>query len=292
VLRKSGVGDGATGWGGPILLDPETVPPSPADGVLVFTWSQAGRRRPAFQAPSGAAAGLQALLASNKIGWWSAAGGGATAQSVGMLGTVSGTAMARTVATDNLFKTTRRLGLVTGGTAGSSAGLRDGSTGKYWRGTGSKLGGFEYVARFGISAYTTGLRLAVGLFATANTLPNAEPSAQTHAVFVGRNAADATFRIMHNDGSGSCTVVDLGANFPADTQEVDLYETRFYCAPNSDRIGVSLERLNTGHRAEATLTTDLPDAGTLLCPQIWINNGAVAAAVGVDVMSQYIETDY
>ncbi len=87
-------------------------------------------------------------------------------------------------------------------------------------------------------------------------------------------------------------MVDLGANFPADTQEVDLYETRFYCAPNSDRIGVSLERLNTGHRAEATLTTDLPDAGTLLCPQIWINNGAVAAAVGVDVMSQYIETDY
>ncbi len=163
---------------------------------------------------------------------------------------------------------------------------------KYWRGTRPKLGGFEYVARFGISAYTPGTRVAVGLLATPNALPNADPSAQTDAVIVGKDAADATFRIMHNDGSGACTVANLGMNFPADTQEIDLYEARFFCAPKSDRFGVSLERLNTGHVAEAVLTADLPDAGTLLSPQIWINNGAAAAAVAIDVVSQYIETDY
>ncbi|MDQ4136161.1 MAG: DUF2793 domain-containing protein, partial [Pseudomonadota bacterium] len=92
--------------------------------------------------------------------------------------------------------------------------------------------------------------------------------------------------------SGSCRVIDLGSDFPANTQEVDLYEVRFFCAPNADRIGVSLERLNTGHVAEATLTTDLPDAGTLLGPQIWISNGTAAAAVAIDVVSQYIETDH
>ncbi len=293
ALRKSGAGDHETAWGGPMRLDREaTVPVAPVDGVLIFARGQAGRQRPAFVAPSGASTGLQALLASNKVGWWSAVGGAATAQSVGFLGTITGTATARSVATDNLFKSTRRLGLATSSAVGSSAGLRDGGVAKYWRGNAVGLGGFEYVVRYGISAYTADLRLAVGLFAGVGVLPNADPSAQANAVFVGKNAGDTTFRIMHNDGSGSCTVIDLGSDFPANTQEVDLYEVRFFCAPNADRIGVSLERLNTGHVAEATLTTDLPDAGTLLGPQIWISNGTGAAAVAIDVVSQYIETDH
>jgi hypothetical protein len=293
ALRKSGPGDFATAWGGALRLDREAaVPASPADGAILFTRSQAGRQRPSFLAPAGAAAGIQTLLASHKIGWWGAAGGSATAQSVGLVGTVTGTATARTVATDNLFKSTRRLGIVSGNTAGLTAGLRDGGVGKYWRGTAPKLGGFEYVVRFGISAYSAGMRVAVGLLATVSLLPNADPSAQTNAVFLGKNAADTTFRIMHNDGAGACTVVDLGPDFPADTQEVDLYEARFFCAPNGDRIGVSVERLNTGHVAEATLTADLPDAGTLLGLQIWLNNGAAAASVALDIVSQYIETDY
>lgn len=293
VLRKAGTGDHDAAWGGPLRIDREAAAPdAPADGVLVFARSQAGRQRPVVLGPAGASSGLQATIASSKVGWWSAVGGAATAQSVGFVGTIAGTASARAVSTDNLFKSTRRLGLVTGATAGSSAGLRDGAVGKYWRGNGPRLGGFEYVARFGISAHVAGLRVAVGLFATVAVLPNADPSAQVHAVFVGKNAADTTFRIMHNDGTGACTAIDPGADFPADTQEADLYEARFFCAPNGDRIGVSLERLNTGHLAEAVLTTDLPAAGTLLSPQIWINNGAAAAAVAIDVVSQYIETDY
>ncbi len=293
VLRKSGPSDHHTEWGGPILLDPGTAAlPAPADGVLLFGRIQAGRQRPAFVTPSGPPVGVQALLASGKVGWWTAAGGSVTAHSMGLLGTTSGTATTRAVATDNLFKSTRRLGLVTAATAGSSAGLRDGGIAKYWRGNGPKLGGFEYVARFGISAYTPGMRAAVGLFATVATLGNADPSAQTNAVLVGKNAGATTLHIMHNDGAGACTTIDLGAGFPADTKEIDLYEVRFFCAPNSNRIGVSVERLNTGDLAEATLTADLPDAATLLAPQIWVNNGTAAVAVGVDVVSQYIETDF
>jgi hypothetical protein len=292
VLRKSGAGDFLTEWGGPIRLDPANGTPAPSEGVLLYTRTQAGRPRPTVASALGAPAALQALLGSGKIGWWTAVGGAATAQSMGLLGTTSGTAAARVVTTENLFKSTRRLGLVTGSTAGSSAGLRDGGVAKFWRGNGARLGGFEYIVRFGISAYSAGMRAAVGLLATVSTLPNADPTSQTNAVMVAKNASAGTFQILHNDDSGACTAIDLGANFPADTQEVDLYEVRFYCASYSDRIGISVERLNTGHIAEATLTTDLPDPSTLLSPQVWVNNGAAAAAVAVDVVSQYIETDY
>jgi hypothetical protein len=136
------------------------------------------------------------------------------------------------------------------------------------------------------------MRVAVGMFGTSGVLANVDPSAQTSAVLVGKDAAATTFHVMHNDGTGTCTTIDLGPDFPAGTQETDLYEVRIYCAPNSDRIGVSLERLNTGHVAQALLTTNLPDPGTFLSPHVWASNGAAAAVVAIDVLSLYIESDY
>ena len=53
-----------------------------------------------------------------------------------------------------------------------------------------------------------------------------------NVIGVGSDAADANLQVFHNDGSGTCTKVDLGANFPANrtagaalttTYSIELY---------------------------------------------------------------------
>jgi hypothetical protein len=94
---------------------------------------------------------------------------------------------------------------------------------------------------------------------------------------------------MRNDGSGTATATDLGANFPANTSGADLYELAIWCAPNSGTINYRVERLNTTFVAEGALSTDLPVNTALLAPQVWVNNGTTAATVAIDVMSQYVD---
>ena len=50
--------------------------------------------------------------------------------------------------------------------------------------------------------------------------------------------------------------------------------------------------MNGGSFYEGSTNTNIPDSTTLLSPQIWTNNGTTALACGIDVVSQYIETDY
>jgi hypothetical protein len=132
----------------------------------------------------------------------------------------------------------------------------------------------------------------VGLHSATTVIGNVNPSTLTQMVGVGTDNGQTTLRIMTNDGTAAASTIDLGANFPANTLSTDLYELILFCAPNGSTIGYRIERLNTGHVAEGTLSTDLPTNTTLLSPQVWRNNGATAAAIGIDVVGQYAETDY
>ena len=87
------------------------------------------------------------------------------------------------------------------------------------------------------------------------------------------------------------TKVALGANFPANTLSADLYELQLFCAPNAAGIDYRVERLNTGQVASGTLAADLPASSTFLCPRLWVNNAATAAACAIDLVSLYVESD-
>jgi hypothetical protein len=50
--------------------------------------------------------------------------------------------------------------------------------------------------------------------------------------------------------------------------------------------------VNTAFVAEGALSTDLPANTALIAPQIWVNNGATAAAVAIDVTSQYLDAQF
>lgn len=280
---------------GSLQLNSMATPSAPTDSVVLFGRNAGGRIMPAFIGPSGVSSILQPHQGRNKIGYWTPIGNANTAPLADGIAapTGTGTATARNVATTNLFTSMRRLGYVSVGTAGASAGARLGVL-QFWRGNGLPLGGFHLIVRFGVSdaAIVANSRMFVGMQASASAIGNVEPTSLANIVGVGCNAGQTNLYIMHNDGSGTATVIDLGANFPSQTLSTDVYELVLFGAPNGANIGYYVERLNTGDFASGVLTTDLPVNTTLLAPQLWRNNGATALAVGIDLMSLYIETDY
>ena len=88
----------------------------------------------------------------------------------------------------------------------------------------------------------------------------------------------------------------MGVNFPKVGGSTNVYELALFSAPNSGDVHYEVRRLNTGHVATGTIVnsgaTVLPTNTTLIGPWGYRTNNATALAVGLDVMSAYIETDY
>ncbi len=227
---------------------------------------------------------------ASKTGYWTASGNGTVVTLVAFGNTATGTATARNVAVTNLSASLRKLAYASSAVAGNSAGTRNGVL-QFWRGDAAGRGGFTYVTRFVVDTVAAGMRWFVGMYGGAGVIGNVNPSTLLNIVGFGIDAGQTTARFFNNDGAGAATAVDLGASFPATTADV-VYEARVFCAPNGTAVGYSLERLDSAALAEGSVSADLPASATLLSPQMWINNGATAAAVALAVVSQYIETDY
>ena len=280
-----------------------TDPAAPsANTVRLFRRAIANRQFPAFVGPSGLDSALQPMLARNKVGFWCPPGNTTTVP--GVLGftayTTTGTATIRNVATTNLFTRLRRAGWVSAATAGSFAATRV-AVAQITLGTtigGMAAGGFFKVIRFGTSdaAAVSGARMFVGISSSTGAPSNVEPSTITNCIGVGHGAADSNLKLFYG-GSSIQTPIDLGANFPANTLFTDIYELALFCAPGSEVVGYQVTRLNSGHVASGTLTAassgvQLPSPTTLLTySSNWRCNNATAAAVGLDIFSDYIETD-
>ena len=123
---------------------------------------------------------------------------------------------------------------------------------------------------------------------------NVEPSTLTNCIGIGHGAADDNLKLFHG-GSAAQPPIDLGGNFPANTRNTDAYELALFSAPNSGNVQWEVTRLNTGDRVagviENTDASVLPTNATLLAPWGYRTNNATALAVGLDVMSAYVETD-
>lgn len=269
-----------------------TNPTIPSTGAKLFSRNRCGRNLASQIGPSGLSYSFQSFIASNKIGLWTAMGNGTSVTTITLNNTTTGTATARNVATTSLFSSMRRIGYVTTTTAGSSAGTRHGVL-QYWFGNAAKLGGFHYIVRFGISSAATvaGQRTFVGLINSTAVIGNVQPSSLTNIIGFAADSTDTNFSFMHNDSSGTATKETLSVSFPARSLSVNMYEIRIFCASNTTTIYYSIENLSNPAILEGSVTTDLPSNTTLLSPQIWTNNASTALAAGIDIVSQYIETD-
>lgn len=271
-------------------------PSIPAENNLI-TWAQSigGRMMMRMMGPSGVDITLQPAIFGNGIILVSPS----ATTTFSVLGTPLPTAVG-TVATPlitagvSLRASTRRTTVTSAATANSASELRLSTTPVYLGEVfgNATAGGFFFVSRTSLSTTTLLQRQILGLLSASTAIATTQnPSALLNCIFLGNDSADTNMQIMYNDGAGTCSKIDLGANFPS-TNITAMYELVLFCRPNGDSVTYRVTRLETGDTAVGTLTTNLPAKATLLYPHLYANNGGTAAAVVLEFMRLYIETDY
>lgn len=283
--------------GDELRLPTIATPTAPAaDGVKVFGRSVAGRSMVSMMGPSGLDTTLQPHFGRNRIGMWSPLGNSGTITSIGTLApTAVGTATAANVATTNRHTRTRRITYrVTTPSTSAVAGWRC-VTAQYTIGAAAAGdGGFHLITRWGpdTGVSTATNRCFVGIMAPI-TPTDTEPSTRINMVGVGWDAADTNIQIMHNDGSGTATKIDLGASFPVPTvDQTSLYEIALFSRPGTTQaVDYEFTDLVSGDVATGTITTDIPSTTTLISPHGWMSVGGTSSVIGIAMASMYIETD-
>lgn len=282
-----------------LSLDASPAVPS-ANTVGLFGRSIANRMLPAIIGPSGIDTSLQPLLARNKIGYWNPPGNATTVPGVfGLTAfTAQGTATSRVVATTNLATRMRRLGYPSTATAGAFGGARIAAA-QFSAGTGSGLGGFFLVERFVESdpATVSGRRAFAGMTNSTAAPTNVQPDTLTNAVGICQLSSDATQWYVCYGGSAAQTAIALGTSLGAPAgNSTTAWELAIFAPPGTaNTFHILVTNLTTGVTASQTLTgsaTVVPQSTTLLAWRHWVTNNATALAVGVDIASLYIETDY
>lgn len=303
------IGDGSTAWNSLPAREltgvfesavfesyDATTEPSPpgAAELRIYSKDVAGRQMLKQKGPSGLDTQLQEALYGNGVEMI-LPNATTVYSNVGCATfTVVGTTSHPTLAAGSLRLSTRRAIVTSAASANSASELRITTT-RCWRGDAAGLGGFFAVFRFGCSSAVSGQRLFVGLMsATGATSTSQDPAALTNVIGVGNAAADANLQILHNDGSGTCTKVDLGASFPVPSSANNaIYELTLFAQTNDTEIGWRVVRLDTGDATSGTITTsDIPTSTTFLAPHLYVNNNAVASAVILDFYRYYLSSDY
>jgi hypothetical protein len=275
-----------------VLPTHDAVPsPPPAGKLALYARDRAGMGWLDVERPSGRHFPLQPHFGVNRIATW-APSASTTINTNGMPRTAVGTAATPTLATTNLSTSMRRWRMTSAATAGAVAEERSAGW-VCWRGNADGLGGFTYVNRLSmVTLQPTGMGFFGLLGSVAALSTTLTLSAVVNALGIGfERGTHANWQIVHNDGTGAPTLIDLGAGFPvaSTTNVLTLY---IAAAPNDSAVGIRVVEEVSGTVAEATITTDMPAATQLLSPRNYLNNGSTAAAVAYDCSGVYVETDY
>lgn len=213
--------------------------------------------------------------------------GSAAPVNLGFAMTGYGTGAAATISSTNLFTKLPRVTYTTAASANTAAGVRNGALFLV------RDIGFLLRLRFGVSGTVgTTPNGFFGLQAgTAQLTGSTAPSAFTQTIYAGWDSGQTTLRIGTNDGTGTATTTDLGANFPVNTSATDIYDVTFYCTSDTSQLFYHVLRVNTGNEASGTITTDLPTSSSYLALHMQINPGATAEAVQYSFFGAYFESD-
>ena len=272
------------------MLEAAPAPP-PAGKLALYARYRAGAGWLDVQRPSGRHFPLQPHFGVNRIATW-APSSGTTVNTHGMPRTAVGTASTPALAVTNLSTSMRRWRMSSAATAGAAADER--SVGWVcWRGNAEGLGGFTYVNRLSlVTLQPTGTGF-FGLYgSTAALSATLTLGSVMNALGIGFElGTHANWQIVHNDGSGAPTLIDLGAGFPvaSTTNVLTLY---IAAAPNSDEVGIRVVEEVSGAVAKTSISTDLPAPTQLLSPRNYLNNGTTAASAAYDCSGVYVETDF
>lgn len=275
-----------------------SVPPSPASGIRLFAHEHSARTLPGFVGVDGQVLRVQPFLATNRIKMFSAIDSSSSvAQTTGGLqmatpvGTVTAVAMSPTA----FYGAMTRHRLTSAATAGAGAGHRT-NTPQWFLSSTARMGGFHFVARFGVASLTATGRLFVGLkgdtvgVATPAFPAGANPSAQLNILGFGFDSADANMQFFCNDAAGVATKVDLGTGFPRTA--VIFHEVHLYApAGDSSTVYWAINRLDAGTVQSGWTATDIPAVNVVMAAHCHLSNGTTASATALDFQSLYVESD-
>lgn len=176
--------------------------------------------------------------------------------------TASATLVARSVANTNFASKVIGIGVTASVvSSGRYSGLR-GSALLWYLGA-----GFRFVASFNISdtAYGAGCRQFYGMQGSTADLTFTDAilvDSLINCIGVGSDALDTNLQIFHNDGTGLCTKIDLGANFPANRTvgaiSTTIYDVQILNEPNQTNVHYRVVNNETGAVATGTINSNLP----------------------------------
>ena len=269
-----------------------------ANNLKTFAATKGGYTAPAFINPTNQPVQLQPAFAGRRISMVVPNMNVATFSLVGFTGAaVQGTATTVAVNVTGLYGRAVKVNYVSAATAAAFASyyFTSGYISMGVPGT-PNVGGFYYVIRFGFSDIVASPRTFIGLASSAIAPTNVEPSTLVNCIGVGQGASDTNLKLYYG-GSAAQTPIDLGINFPTNTQNTDLYQLTLFAPPTvNNTVYYQVVRQNTGQMTSGTLTgtagTVLPSNNTLLIPRNWRTNNATLSAVRLAIAGIYLETDF
>lgn len=154
---------------------------------------------------------------------------------------------------------------------------------RYLVGDGTGRGGFGFECGWALETVPdTAATAFVGLDGDINQHGNNDASTMTDCVGFSLDPADTTWHIQHNDSSGTCTRVDLGADYPRDT--APWFRGVLWADPNvAGRVSYAIWREDDATVAPVIgdLSTDLPSDTTALGAHHWLCNRASTASASI-----------
>lgn len=282
---------------GTLKLVSTTDPAAPSGGLLFYSKNVAGRHLPKVIGPSGIDTVLQVGLSGNAV-FMVAPASGTTAPTAwgGTLTTAATMSVQQTIASANPWQATWRKRFASAATAGQGSGMRTAYT-QWFRGNAAGFGGFFFRAQIGQNINLNGAQKFHGLCASTAVLAitAGAVAALLNMIGMGYDTTDANtgnWFLYRNDGTGTATKVDLGANAARNTTHG--YDLIIYCPPGAaTEIFVRIINLHTNVVVlDTSYTTDLPAVNVGMAYKSEGNNGAVASAMNLEVAKVYIESDY
>lgn len=206
-------------------------------------------------------------------------GNGTTLSTFGMVApTATGTPTTSNVSVGSGIELLPHLLYASSASAGSSCGLHSNVLQATIAGNNMMME--FWVAPDRDAAAVANARWFVGIHNSASVLPNGNPSALTNMFGVGMDSGDSEVYLMHNDGSGTATKIELTGFDPAWLQ-TGIY-IRLITHANTNERRWFVTRFNTIDASETytgDISTNLPDTAEIYSPHIWRNNGSTALAV-------------
>lgn len=272
-----------------------TEPSAPAAGSLrVYSYDYANRDMIAVKGEFGWAYKLQPALFSNQVGVWaSSSGTGITNFNLPV--STTGTVSTPAITFSNLQTQTRRTLITSASTASAGAGCRTNAAVCYGGGaavsTGSP-GGYFMATVVGTPLVVASSTAAfVGLRnTTAVIAAGTQTSALTTIVGFGFDRGATTWAVYNNDGSGTAASQALTG---FDVSASAWHRFALYCPPANSGSAIywRAENLHTGALSSGSLSTDIPNAASLLSLHAHISQNG-AGSVSITFRTMYLETDY